>query len=328
MKKLLFLLVFLTLASIVGCKGQTTENQDYVCQDGFYFSRESGEPTPIDTALHQGTLTDGTRFFFYKNEREDYASYSCIVQRRICEAEQALIVVGDIEYQKAIGRLDEIIKQTDGLKKIPLYTEANYYRFGGAWTEYKGRIDLRIPIIPAVHPELRPTSFSLQHFANFCLLSQYVDYKLTMLKGNGELPASIEDVYVYPNLLLDGADRECLCFHIDAKPGMEEQAKNDVRHCLQLFTRTECTELQLNLLRENFRQMVRLYYMPSQFNQDQNTRLGNHAIIKRIADAYVLGNELYDYAAEGEKLIIGSACCYTEFINAMYEATIMHNPNY
>ena len=39
-------------------------------------------------------------------------------------------------------------------------------------------------------------------------------------------------------------------------------------------------------------------------------------------------NELYDYAAEGEKLIIGSACCYTEFINAMYEATILHNPNY
>lgn len=320
-RNLLFLLAVLSLAS---CKAQTAEREDYVCQDGVYFSRESREATSIDTALHQGLLNDGTRFFFYKNEREDYARDSCIVQRVARDAEQALIIVGDIEYQKAIRRLEEIIQHADSLKKIPLYTEANYYRFNGAWTEYKGCIDLRIPIIPAVHPELRPTSFAVQHFANYCLLSLYVDYKLMTLKANHSLPESIVDITVYPNLLLDGKDRECLCFHIEAKAGKEEQAKSDLKRCLEMAPREECTELELNLLLENFRQMAHLYYFDSYGGQ----QLGNHAIIKRIADAYVLGNELYEYEAEGEKLISSSACCYTEFINAMYEATILHNPNF
>lgn len=347
-KSFILLLAALSLASTAGCKGQTAEREDYVSQDGFYFSREGGSVVPTDTALWQGFLSDGTRYFVYRNAREDYAPDSCIIQRAIRDGEQALIVVGNInpvlaideleaivqipdsvtidsiDYQKGIIRLEKILRQSNGIEKIPLYTEANYYRFGGMPSQYQGRIDFRIPIIPAVHPDLRPTSFSLQHFANYCLLSLYVDYKLMTLKANHALPESIEDVEVYPNLLLDGKDRECLCFHIEAKAGKEEQAKGDLKRCLEMAAREECTELQLNLLRENFRQMAQLYY----FDLYGGSQLGNHAIIKRIADAYVLGNELYEYKAEGEKLISSSACCYTEFINAMYEATILHNPNF
>ena len=322
MKKLFITtLAALTLASTAGCKGQTAEREDYVCQNGFYFSREGGSAVPTDTALWQGFLSDGTRYFVYRNVREDYAPDSCIVQRAIRDDEQALIVVGNINPALAIDKLESIVQNSDN---VPLYTEANYYRFGGMPSQYQGRINLRIPIIPAVHPELRTTSFSIQHFANFCLLSLYVDYKLMTLKANHALPESIEDIEVYPNLLLDGKDRECLCFHIEAKPEMEEQAKSDLKRCLEMSAREECTELQLNLLRENFRQMAQLYY----FDLFGGSQLGNHAIIKRIADAYVLGNELYDYTAEGEKLISSAACCYTEFLNAMYEATIIHNPNY
>lgn len=320
-KSFILLFAVLCMASTSSCKGQTAEREDYVCQDGFYFSREGGSVVPTDTTLWQGFLSDGTRYFVYRNAREDYAPDSCIIQRAIRDGEQALIVVGNIN---PVWAVDELESMAQGPDTVPLYTEANYYRFSGMPSQYQGRIDLRIPIIPAVHPELRATSFSIQHFANYCLLSLYVDYKLMTLKANHSLPESIEDIEVYPNLLLDGKDRECLCFHIEAKTGMEEQAEADLRRCLEMSAREECTELQLNLLRENFRQIVHLYY----FDLFGNSQLGNHAIIKRIADAYVLGNELYDYAAEGKKLISSSACCYTEFINAMYEATIMHNPNY
>lgn len=74
--------------------------------------------------------------------------------------------------------------------------------------------------------------------------------------------------------------------------------------------------------------MVKLEYFGASVYRDKNGKLGNHGILKRIADAYVLGNELYDYNAEGEYLIQCSNSMYTEFINAMYEATILHNPNY
>ena len=308
MKKLfILLLVTFSLASIADCKGQKVEREDYVCQDGFYFSREGGSTIPIDTALHQGFLSDGTRYFLYKNEREDYPHDSCIVQRVVREAEQAVIAVGNIEYEKALRRIEE-------------------NRFGGIMSQFEGRIDLRIPIVPAVHPDLRSTSFTIQHLANFCLLSLYTDFRFTELKGKGGLPESVENVMVYPNLILDGKDRECLCFHIEAKPGMEEQAQKDVRRCLEMFAREPCTELQLNLLREHFRQMVKLEYFDSSIYRDQKGRLGNQGILKRIGDAYVLGNELYDYEAEGEYLIQCSTSMYSEFINAMYDATILHNP--
>lgn len=327
MKKLfILLLVTFSLASIADCKGQKVEREDYVCQDGFYFSREGGSTIPIDTALHQGFLSDGTRLFLYKNEREDYAQDSCIVQRVARETEQAVIVVGNIEYEKARRRIEEILQMNDSLKKIPIYTEVNYYRFGGIMSQYEGRIDLRIPIVPAVHPNLRSSSFTLQNLANFCLLSLYTGFRFTELKGKGGLPESVENVMVYPNFILDGKDRESLCFHIEAKPGMEEQAQKDVSRCLEMFAREPCTELQLNLLREHFRQMVKLEYFDSSIYRDQKGRLGNQGILKRIGDAYVLGNELYDYEAEGEYLILCSTSMYSEFINAMYDATILHNP--
>ncbi len=321
------MLAVLAMTNFACCKSQNPEREDYVCQDGFYFSREDGLAIPTDTALHQGILSDGTRLFLYKNEREDYTQDSCIVQRVAREAEQAVIVVGNIEYEKARRRIEEILQMNDSLKRIPLYTEVNYYRFGGIMSQFEGRIDLRIPIIPAVHPDLRSTSFTLQHLANFCLLSLYTDFRFTELKSKGRLPESVENVMVYPNLILDGKDRECLCFHIEAKPGMEEQAQKDVRRCLEMFARESCTEMQLNLLREHFRQMVKLAYFDSSVYRDQKGRLGNQGILKRIGDAYVLGYELYDYNAEGEYLIQCSTSMYTEFINAMYEATILHNPN-
>lgn len=307
MKKYYFLLAALAMANFACCKSQNPEREDYVCQDGFYFSRECGSTIPIDTALHQGFLSDGTRYFLYKNEREDYPHDSCIVQRVVREAEQAVIAVGNIEYEKALRRIEE-------------------NRFSGIMSQFEGRIDLRIPIVPAVHPDLRSTSFTIQHFANFCLLSLYTDFRFTDLKSKDGLPESVKNVIVYPNFILDGKDRECLCFHIEAKPGMEEQAQKDVRRCLEMFAREPCTELQLNLLREHFRQMVKLEYFDSSIYRDQKGRLGNQGILKRIGDAYALGNELYDYEAEGEYLIRCSTSMYSEFINAMYEATILHNP--
>ena len=316
----------LAALSLASCKSQTAEREDYVCQDGFYFSRKGGSAIQIDTALHQGFLSDGTRYFLYKNEREDYQQDSCIVQRVAREAEQAVIAVGNIEYEKALRRIEEILQMNDSLNRIPIYTEVNYYRFGGIMSQYEGRIDLRIPIVPAVHPDLRSTSFTIQHLANFCLLSLYTDFRFTELKSMEELPESVENVMVYPNFMLDGKDRECLCLHIEAKPGMEEQAQKDVRRCLEMFTRKPCTEMQLNLLREHFRQMVKLAYFDSSVYRDPKGRLGYQGILKRIGDAYVLGNELYDYDAEGEQLIQCSTSMYTEFINAMYEATILHNP--
>lgn len=309
MKKYYFLLAALAMANFACCKSQNPEREDYVCQDGFYFSREGGSTIPIDTALHQGFLSDGTRYFLYKNEREDYPHDSCIVQRVVREAEQAVIAVGNIEYEKALRRIEE-------------------NRFSGIMSQFEGRIDLRIPIVPAVHPDFRSSSFTIQHLANFCLLSLYTDFRFTDLKSKEGLPESVKNVIVYPNFILDGKDRECLCFHIEAKPGMEEQAQKDVRRCLEMFAREPCTELQLNLLREHFRQIVKLEYFGASVYRDKNGKLGNHGILKRIADAYVLGNELYDYNAEGEYLIQCSNSMYTEFINAMYEATILHNPNY
>jgi len=328
MKQYLYLLASLVLTTFTSCKAQTPERDDVICQDGFYFSREGGATIPNDSALQEGFLSDSTRYFLYKNEREDYARDSCIVQRIIRDAEQAVVVVGNIDYEQARRRLEEILQQTDSLKTFPLYTEANYYRFGGVLTQYEGRIDLRIPIVPSVHPDLRPTSFTIQHLANFCLLSLYTDFRFTELKCNGELPESVEEVHVYPNFILDGKDRECLCLHIDAKPGKEAKALKDVRRCLELFAREKCTELQLNLLREHFRQMVNLAYFEPSIYRDQNGRLGNHGILKRIGDAYAQGNELYDYAAEGEYLITSSLSVCSDFITAMYEATILHNPNY
>ena len=308
MKKLfILLLVTFSLASIADCKGQKAEREDYVCQDGFYFSREGGSTIPIDTALHQGFLSDGTRLFLYKNEREDYPHDSCIVQRVVRETEQAVIAVGNIEYEKALRRIEE-------------------NRFSGIMSQFEGRIDLRIPIVPAVHPDFRSSSFTIQHLANFCLLSLYTDFRFTELKNKEGLPESVKNVMVYPNFILDGKDRESLCFHIEAKPGMEEQAQKDVSRCLEMFAREPCTELQLNLLREHFRQMVKLEYFDSSIYRDQKGRLGNQGILKRIGDAYVLGNELYDYEAEGEYLIQCSTSMYSEFINAMYDATILHNP--
>ena len=309
MKKYYFLLAALAMTNFACCKSQNPEREDYVCQDGFYFSREGGSTIPTDTALHQGFLSDGTRYFLYKNEREDYPHDSCIVQRVVRETEQAVIAVGNIEYEKALRRIEE-------------------NRFSGIMSQFEGRIDLRIPIVPSVHPDLRSTSFSIQHLANFCLLSLYTDFRFTELKNKEGLPESVKNVMVYPNFILDGKDRECLCFHIEAKPDMEEQAQKDVRRCLEMFAREPCTELQLNLLREHFRQMVKLEYFGASVYRDKNGKLGNHGILKRIADAYVLGNELYDYNAEGEYLIQCSNSMYTEFINAMYEATILHNPNY
>lgn len=327
MKQYFFLLASLALTSFASCKAQAPERDDYVCQDGFYFSREGGQLIPNDTALHQGFLSDSTRYFLYKNEREDYARDSCIVQRVIRDAEQAVIVVGNIDFEQARRRLEEILQKNDSLKKIPLYDEVNYYRFGGVVSQYEGRIDLRIPIVPSVHPDLRSSSFAIQHFANFCLLSLYTDFRFTELKCNGELPESVEAVHVYPNFILDGKDRECLCLHIDAKPGKEAQALKDIRRCLDFFAHEKCTELQLNLLREHFRQMVNLAYFEPSIYRDQNGRLGNHSILKRIGDAFAQGNELYDYTAEGEFLISSSMSLDSEFISAMYEATILHNPN-
>lgn len=307
MKKYYFLLAALAMTNFACCKSQNPEREDYVCQDGFYFSREGGSTIPTDTALHQGFLSDGTRYFLYKNEREDYPQDSCIVQRVVREAEQAVIAVGNIEYEKALRRIEE-------------------NRFSGIMSQFEGRIDLRIPIVPSMHPDLRSTSFSIQHLANFCLLSLYTDFRFTDLKSKEGLPESVKNVIVYPNFILDGKDRECLCFRIEAKPGMEEQAQKDVRRCLEMFAREPCTELQLNLLREHFRQMVKLEYFDASIYRDQKGRLGNQGILKRIGDAYVLGNELYDYEAEGEYLIQCSTSMYSEFINAMYDATILHNP--
>lgn len=326
MKKYYFLLAALAMTNFACCKSQNPEREDYVCQDGFYFSREGGSTIPTDTALHQGFLSDGTRYFLYKNEREDYPHDSCIVQRVVREAEQAVIAVGNIEYEKALRRIEEILQMNDSIKKIPIYTDVNYYRFGGIMSQFEGRIDLRIPIVPAVHPDFRSSSFTIQHLANFCLLSLYTDFRFTDLKNKEGLPESVKNVIVYPNFILDGKDRECLCFHIEAKPGMEEQAQKDVRRCLEMFAREPCTELQLNLLREHFRQMVKLEYFDSSIYRDQKGRLGNQGILKRIGDAYVLGNELYDDEAEGEYLIQCSTSMYSEFINAMYDATILHNP--
>ena len=107
MKKYYFLLAALAMANFACCKSQNPEREDYVCQDGFYFSREGGSTIPTDTALHQGFLSDGTRYFLYKNEREDYPHDSCIVQQVVREAEQAVIAVGNIEYEKALRRIEE-----------------------------------------------------------------------------------------------------------------------------------------------------------------------------------------------------------------------------
>jgi len=319
MVKHYLLLAVMALTIFVGCKAQSPEHEDYFSQDGFFFSREVGSVIPNDTALHQGFLDDSTRYFIYKNEREDYKRDSCIIEQVVRDAEKAVIVVGNIEYEKALRRIEEILQKKDSLKLIPLYSESNYYRFDR-------RIDIRIPIVPRVHPDLRASSFSIHHFANYCLLSLYTDLHFTELKSKGGLPESVNSVHVYPNLLLDGKDRECLCFQIDAKPGLEEQALKDVRNCLEKFTRDKCTEVQLNLLREQFRQMVKSTYSKSSFYCDSKGRLGNHAILKRIGDAYSLGNELYDFTSEGEYLITSSASLYSEFLSAMFEATILHNP--
>jgi len=325
MKKYIYLLASLVLVNAASCKAQPQQSDDYICQDGFYFSRDCGTAVPNDTALNQGFLSDSTRYFFYKNERIDYARDSCIVQRVMKEAEQAVIVVGNIEYEKALRRLEEILKKKDGFIQIPLYTESNFYRFDGVLSQFKGRIDLRIPIVPSVHPDLRPSSFSIHHLANFCLLSLYTDYRFTQLENKGGLPESVSSVHVYPNLILDGKDRECLCLHIESKPGMEEQAFKDVRRCLELFVREKCSEPELNMLREQFRQMVKMEYFDSSIFRNQNGKLGNHFILKRIGDAYALGNELYDFDSEGECLIRSSSVIESEFISAMYEATILHN---
>ena len=128
MKKYYFLLAALAMTNFACCKSQNPEREDYVCQDGFYFSREGGSTIPTDTALHQGFLSDGTRYFLYKNEREDYPHDSCIVQRVVREAEQAVIAVGNIEYEKALRRIEE-------------------NRFSGIMSQFEGRIDLRIPTV-------------------------------------------------------------------------------------------------------------------------------------------------------------------------------------
>ena len=324
MKKFLFLslVASMSLLNSHNSLAQAPENDDYLMQDGFYFSREQSSSIAADTALYQGFLHDGTRYLVHCNRREDYAPDSCIIQRAVRGKEQALILVGNMEPQKAISHLEAYVKRAGNVEKTPLYTEANFYRFSGVMSSFEGRIDLRIPVVPAVHPELRHTTFAIQHFSNICLLSLFLDTHLSLMKAKPEWPTSVKDVTVYPNFVLDGTDRECLCLHIDALPGMEEQAKADIWNCLEMIVDEKCTEIELNVLRENLRRMASMNYYLSPIYVGDGKKLGNHAIIKHLADAYVLGNDFYDISAEGEYFISSSASCYSEFINAMYEATI------
>ena len=137
------------------------------------------------------------------------------------------------------------------------------------------------------------------------------------------MPKSIDDISAYMTFDLDGIDKECLCIRIESRKGMELQAKKDAKRCLEMFMRENITESELNITRDTFRRMVEEFY----FNHTVHQKTFSQLLSKRIADAFVHGNDIYDYKAEGEFLISFASYCDTDFINEMYKQTIINQNN-
>lgn len=314
-----YLISFSILLSVVtficNCQGMPRPAVFFASVEEPVLHAEEMPVIPHDSLLLRGILSDGTQYVI----RTDKQSDTTIIERAERKPEQLLIVVGNVNPVLAIDGLEAIVHTPDSLCRIPPYTTTNRYRFGGSNSLNNGRIDLCFPVIPRIDSSMRKTTYTIAHASVINIIVLMVNDRFSMLKKQGRMPKSIGNVNAYLTFDLDGKDKECLCLRIDSRRGMERQAREDARRCLEMFMRERFSEGELNNSRDVFRRMVQNFY----FNPQVHSRTFSQLLSKRIADAFVQGNEVYDYQSEGELMISLSSCFDITQVNEIYKHTIL-----
>ncbi len=293
----------------------STEN--CIKQGVFYIGREGGNVLLPDTIVKEGILSDGTRFFIYpiKSQKEE----SMTIQRAEKTDEHALVVAGNVNVAFAIDSLEAIVRKQGGVKSIPLYTEANI--LCPHKTSQYGRIDIRYQLKPYMTSELRNIGYSRQHSALVNLVAAHINNCFIKLKMDNQMPNGVEDVQCLNTALLSGNDVENLCISVDAKPEMRHEAIEIVKQLLKQLAKDGIIESQLNNAKNVY--LEQYNYLKNMMTEGENSeRMMQHAHIKRIADAYVVGNPLYNSEEESRRLLSNVVTVNTDFITEVLRQTI------
>lgn len=308
-----FLLSVMTF--ICNCQGMSRQTDFFASGENAQIHEEEMPVIPNDSLLLHGVLSDGTHYIVRTNKQSD----TTIIERAERSPEQVLIVVGDVNPVLAIDGLEAIVQTPDSLGRIPPYTATNIYRFGGKGSRNNGRIDLCFPVVPEIDSNMRKTTYTIAHATVINLIVLMVNNRFSTLKKQGRMPKSIGNASAYLTFDLDGGDKECLCLRIDSRKEMERQARDDAKRCLEMFMREGFGEGELNNARDVFRRMVQNFY----FNPKAHNKTFSQLLSKRIADAFVQGNEVYDYQAEGELMISMASCFDISQVNEIYKHTVL-----
>lgn len=295
-----------------------SSTKDYIKQDVFYIGLENGCILQPDTIVKQGLLSDGTRFFIYpiSNQKNE----SMTIHRAEKEnGERALIVAGKVNIALMIDSLEALVKTPERIFSVPLYTDANILCPNK--TKLYGRIDLRYQLKPYMTSELRQAGFSLQHSALVNLVATHINNSFIKLKVEGKMPSGVNDVYCLNTAFLSGNDIENLCIYVETKPGLRHEAIKAVKECLKQIAQEGISETLLNhakqIYLEQYNNLNRI------MTYDENIEcLMQHTHIKRIADAYMLGNPLCESEEESKKLINNVVTVNSEFITEVLRKTI------
>ncbi len=291
----------------------STEN--YIKQGVFYIGCEDSSIMQPDTIVKKGILSDGTRFFFYPitSQKEE----SMTIQLAEKAGEHAFVVAGNVNVALAIDSLEALVSEPGGVNSIPLYTEANIL----CPTSLYGRIDIRYQLKLSMTSELRNIGYSLQHSVLVNLVATYINNYFVKLRIDNQMPDGVKDVQCLNTTLLSGNDIENLCICIDANPEMRHKAIEAVKQLLKQLAEEGITESELNNAKNIY--LEQYNYIRKMLTEGTNTGfMMQHAHIKRIADAYILGNPLYDAEEVSRKLISNVVTINSEFLTEVFRQTI------
>lgn len=293
----------------------STEN--FIKQGVFYIGREGGNILLPDTIVKEGILSDGTRFFIYpiKSQKEE----SMTIQRAEKADEHAVIVAGNVNIALAIDSLEAIVRKRGGVNSIPLYKEVNIL-CPDKMSQY-GIIDIRYQLKPYMTSELRNIGYYLQHSALVNLVATLINNYFVKLRMDNRMPNGVDDVQCLNTALLSGNDVENLCISVDAKHEMRHEAIETVKQLLKQLAKEGITESQLNNAKNVY--LEQYNYLKNMMTEAENSeRIMQHAHIKRIADAYVVGNPQYNFEEESRRLLSNVVTVNTDFITEVLRQTI------
>lgn len=262
-----------------------SSTEDCINQGVFYIGCERGTVLQPDTIVKEGVLADGTRFFIYPKTSQEEESIT--IQRAEKADEHALVVAGNVNVALAIDSLETIVKKTGGVNTIPLYTEANIL-CSSAMGQYE-RIDIRYKLKPYMTSELRNIGYSLQHSALVNLIATYINNYFINLRIDNQMPDGVEDVHCLNTTLLSGNDVENLCICVAAKPEIRHEAIETIKQLLKRLADEGIDENQLNNAKNIYLEQYD-YFKKMMTGDPKTDYIIQHAHIKRIADAYILGN--------------------------------------